>query len=139
MFIPTQGAASFQIFCLIKPDFLLLLHSSLLISMANNGIEITRGVCQWGCTPRGSGSSLTAIVSKSTFWARASLHFLSVSKKDFFQENHQALNKKGERAPLIYLVKKARCRGFVQCVTFVFKRGRGVSVIVCVRRHVYIC
>ena len=53
--------------------------------MANNGIEIRRGVCQWGCTPRGSGCSLTVIVSKSTLWARA----LSVSKKDFLQENHK--------------------------------------------------
>lgn len=60
-------------------------------------------------------------------------------RKVIWRRKHQALNKKGERAPLIYLVKKARCRGFVQCVTFVFKRGRGVSVIVCVRRHVYIC
>ena len=59
-------------------------------------------------------------------------------RKVIWRRKLQALNNKGERAPFIYLVKKARCRGFVQCVTFVFKQGGGVSVIVCVRRHVYI-
>ena len=41
----------------------------MLVSIANNGTEIGRGGWQWGYTPRGSGSSLTVIFSKSTFWA----------------------------------------------------------------------
>lgn len=60
-------------------------------------------------------------------------------RKALWRMKLQALNEKGERAPFISLVKKARCRRFVQCVTFVFKGGGSFSVIVCVWRHVYIC